>query len=155
MRPVHRILVPTDFSPPGEEAVRTAIDLAGHFAAEVHLLHIVAPQVYYADMPETMLPPVADFTREMIKAAEKRLQKTVQHAPPEIPVTAHVEESLEKAPHAICDFAAKLPADLIVIGSHGSTGLMHILIGATAEHVVRYAHCPVLVTKQEKPSGGK
>jgi len=149
MRPVHRILVPTDFSPPGDEAVRAAIELADHFAAEVHLLHIVAPQVYYADMPEAMLPPVADFTREMIRTAEKRLRKMARQAPPEISVATHVEESIEKASHAICDFADKLPADLIVIGSHGSTGLMHVLIGATAEHVVRYARCPVLVTKQE------
>ncbi|MDQ7011437.1 MAG: universal stress protein, partial [Mariprofundaceae bacterium] len=72
-----------------------------------------------------------------------------------IPMIPHVQESTDKASHAICNFADELPADMIVIGSHGSTGLMHVLIGATAEHVVRYAHCPVLVTKQEKPSGGK
>ncbi|MFQ5581897.1 MAG: universal stress protein [Mariprofundaceae bacterium] len=149
MHPVHRILVPTDFSEPSNDAVRAAIELADHFAAEVHLLHIVAPQAYYADIPEAMLPPVEDFTREMMDSAKQKLDAICQNSPPEIQTTAHVEESADTAAHAICDFAAKLPADLIVIGSHGNTGLMHVLIGATAEHVVRFARCPVLVTKQE------
>ncbi len=151
MRPIHHILVPTDFSPSANQAERTAANLADKFDADLTLLHIVAPQYYLPEMTEPMLPMMEDMTETLVKSAEGRLEALRE----ELTIDAtrlrgRVEVSLRKPADAICHFAEHEGMDMIIIGSHGHTGLMHLLLGATAEHVVRYAHCPVLVTKLER-----
>jgi len=142
-----RILAPTDFSEPGNRAVFEAAELARTFQAELHLLHIVAPQAFYSEMPEVVMPPLEDITAELIQAGRQQMQALADKIGEDVRVSIHLEESVERPAHAICHFAGQLPADLIVIGSHGHTGLMHVLLGSTAEYVVREAKCPVLVTK--------
>jgi len=144
----HTILAPTDFSDPATAAVQAAAELAGQYRAELHLLHIVAAQVYYAEMPEMMMPPMEDITKQMLAGGEKKLKKLADELGGKIDVHTHIEESAVRPADAICETGGRIKADLIVIGSRGHTGLMHLLLGSTAERVVREAPCAVLVIKQ-------
>ncbi|HXH65006.1 MAG TPA: universal stress protein [Mariprofundaceae bacterium] len=151
MPTIKRIVVPTDFSPHGRHAVASALEYARLFKAELHVLHVVVPQVYQSEMPEMMMPPVEDFTEDRLEAARKRLREWQKTMPGDVDIQTHVIESTKNADDAICEFADSMDADLIVIGSHGHTGLMHMLLGSTAEQVVRHAKCPVLVVKPRVP----
>jgi len=139
-----KILVPTDFSDASDEALRRACVLAQQFPAEVHLLHIVEPAVFF-DTDLISISPLDEITEAMRKGAEKRLRKQSQMV--DMGIHVHLEEAVGEPSRAICAFADELPADLIVIGRHGVQGaLEHLLIGSTAERVVRHAGCSVLVT---------
>ena len=151
MLTVKRIVAPTDFSRHSELSLEAAVELAGKFSAELHVLHIVVPQIYQSEMPEMRRPPVEDLTQDMLAAARRRMDQWRQAAPKGLGLKTHVIESTRKEDTAICDFAEKQDADLIVIGSHGHTGLMHLLLGSTAEQVVRHARCPVLVVQPRVP----
>jgi len=150
MRPIHHILVPTDFSNSATQALNTGIELAQRFDADLTLLHIVAPQYYLPDMTEPMMPMMADMTTELVQAANTRLAELEQSLNGNTTTHTEVETSQLKPADAICQFSEQRTIDLIVIGCHGHSGLMHLLMGSTAEHVVRHASCPVLVTKQEQ-----
>jgi len=141
------ILAPTDFSSPGTDAVHAAAGLARQYKAELHLLHIVAAQVYYAEMPEMVLPPIEGLSKQLLASGKKKLKKLTSNIGKGLHPHIHVEESAARPADAIAETAEEIKADLIVIGSHGRTGLMHILLGSTAERVVREAACNVLVIK--------
>jgi len=140
----HKILVPTDFSEAASEALRRAAVLAEKCDAEVHLLHVMEPAVFF-ETDLIAISPLNEITDAIRSGAEKRLQK--QAATANCPVTTHLLESMGEPSATICDFASNLSANLIVIGRQGVQGaLEHILIGSTAERVVRHASCSVLVT---------
>jgi len=141
------ILAPTDFSDSATDAVQAAAGLARQYKAELHLLHIVAAQVYYAEMPEMMLPPMEGLTEQLLTSGKEKLEKLASEIGKGLHPHIHVEESATRPADAIAETAGNIKADLIVIGSHGRTGLMHILLGSTAERVVREATCDVLVIK--------
>ncbi len=139
-----KILVPTDFSDASGEALRRACVLAQQFSAEIYLLHIVEPVVFF-DTDLISISPLDEITEALRKGAEKRLRKQAEMV--DMDVRVHLEEAVGEPSRAICTFAGELPADLIVIGRHGVQGtLEHLLIGSTAERVVRHAGCSVLVT---------
>jgi len=144
------ILAPTDFSDTATAAVHAASGLARQYKAELHLLHIVATQTYYAEMPEMMLPPMEGFSLQLLASGKEKIGEVASGLGKEIHVHTHVEESPGRPADAIAEIAKSIKADLIVIGSHGRTGLMHILLGSTAERVVREATCDVLVIKPKK-----
>ncbi len=144
------ILAPTDFSGSATNAAHAAAGLARQYKAELHLLHIVATQVYYAEMPEMMLPPMEGLTEQLRASGKEKLEKLASDMSKSLHPHIHIEESAMRPADAIVETAANIKADLIVIGSHGRTGLMHILLGSTAERVVREAACDVLVIKPEK-----
>jgi nucleotide-binding universal stress UspA family protein len=136
-----------DQSEPSHDAARAAADMAVKFGAELHLLHVVTPQLLYAEWPELVMPP-EDLTEEMLDQCKRYLaQLEKEMIQLGASVTVHCEESAMRPFAAINQFAAELPADLVVIGSHGRSGLRHALLGSTAEKVVRKAACPVLVIK--------
>jgi nucleotide-binding universal stress UspA family protein len=143
---LHRILVPTDFSKSSQNALSYALALAEKFGAEVHLLHVVADLALFipeAVMPAPpMVPPVEQFAaaaREALERAIKGLQKPGIVIHPEVVEGVPYEEVLR--------FARERNVDLIVIGTHGHTGLAHIFLGSIAEKVVRRAPCPVLTVR--------
>ena len=140
-----RILVPVDFSACSAKALDYAFGLAEKFGATLILLHIVEPTPY----PENyMLLPQAieEINQNLVQSARERLELLYHKRPcPRPPV-----EFLVRLGHAyseISDTAQALAADLIVVGTHGHTGLKHVLLGSTAEKVVRQAPCPVLTVR--------
>ena len=140
------ILVPIDFSQPSNDALRYAIRLADQFGAVLRLVHVVEPAPVINDLPNVAL---IRSDAEIMKAAKVKLQAIAQDDIDElIPVYPEVRTG---KPYQEIVAAAKVGnADLIVIATHGYTGLKHALLGSTAERVVRHAHCPVLVVRQNK-----
>ena len=134
-----KILVPTDFSECSLMAFEYALQLARDFNAELRLVHVINPHAYpFGD--EYVALDAAQLMRETEYAKQKQMRSMVTKARTRYSVrVVHGSPAVE-----ICN-AANEDADLIVISTHGRTGLGHLLIGSVAEHVVRQAHCPVLV----------
>jgi len=143
------VLVPIDFSPPSDQALRYGCEMANNFGAELHLLHVVEqPVLIDPDVMVGLIPTgeVADRTREM---AHERLEQI-----PDLPsldkLTVH-REIRSGAPFlAIIDYAKEKDIDLIVVGSHGRGMIAQVLLGRVAELVVRKAPCPVLTVRAEE-----
>jgi len=141
MLPINTILHPTDFSTHSEHAFSLACSLARDHGAKLIVLHVVPPpqMVVYEGMPVSQ--PAPNLYRD---GADERLRK-IKPADPAI----HCEHRLEEGPAApeILRVAEEVKADLIVMGTHGWTGLARLLMGSIAEKVVRKALCPVLTLK--------
>lgn len=140
---IRRILFPTDFSEPAKQAGQYAMELAEKFGAELHLLHIL-PEVTLP-LPDSAtswtLPDIALKSR--LEAAEKQLLQglnTEWSGESQTVRTATVGVAVNE----IVKYAKEHEIDLIVVGTHGHTGLSHLLLGSVAEKVVRLASCPVL-----------
>ena len=139
-----RILVPTDFSEPSSRALTYACELARRFSAELHLLHVAVPPV----MPTPYMGTVGDEIFHPEKAAQKHLDAMEN---PEFESVAPIERVVRTGTPfvEIVRHAKENDIDLIVMGTHGRTGLVHALIGSVAEKVVRKAPCPVLTVRPE------
>lgn len=142
-----RILWPHDFSRLAKAALPHALRIAAERRAEIILLHVVSPPVLYA----TPVMSGAIWTRmekEIREAAADRLQQVVrevQAAKRDVRVRTLV---VQGSPFLQIPRAAKrLRCDLIVLATHGHTGLRHVLLGSVAENVVRHASCPVLTVR--------
>jgi nucleotide-binding universal stress UspA family protein len=134
-----KILVPTDFSACSRAGFNYGVQLARDFKAELRLVHVINPHAYpFGDIYAALDP--AQLVRETECAAQKQMCSMAARARARYSVRViHGSPAVE-----ICH-AANEDVDLIVISTHGRTGLGHLLIGSVAEHVVRSAHCPVLV----------
>jgi nucleotide-binding universal stress UspA family protein len=140
-----RILVPVDFSQHSLRAVRFARDWADRFHAGVCLLHVAEPLNTAAPFgaQPVILPPRPPGFRSKIKTELDTLARKA--FPKSTKVTVEVREGVPY--DAIVTLARKWKADIIIIATHGRTGLMRVLIGSTAERVVRHAQCPVLTIR--------
>lgn len=142
---VQRILVPVDFSAHSLNAMQFARDWARRFGSEILLLHVLEPILNYASFGlepiAPLLPP--EGLREQARTELDKLAKPDGADSPRVSV--HVREGA--AFDQIVNAARDLNADLIVIATHGRTGLSHVVLGSTAERVVRYAQCPVLTLR--------
>jgi len=138
---LRRILVPTDFSEFSEQALRYAYELAGKFESELHLLLVVD------DSTPLMLDPefiqVDDFRAQQVSAAQKRLDEcSVDSSNHKLSVARELRQGNPFV--EIVRYAKDKDIDLIVMGTHGRSGLVHMMMGSVAEKVVRKARCPVL-----------
>ena len=131
--------MPTDFSECSRVGFNYALQLARDFKAELRLVHVINPHWYpFGDKYAAL--DAARLMNEAAGAAHKQMRSMAARANVRYSV-----QVIHGSPAArICN-AAKEDTDLIVICTHGRTGPGHLLIGSVAEHVVRYAHCPVLV----------
>jgi nucleotide-binding universal stress UspA family protein len=138
--PKNTILVPTDFSKESLAAVDTALELVID-ASHVHVLHVLPP--LSAVEPAVVWQVVNEDTVEqhVRESMDEKLPKSKYGG-------IHREVAFGSPGATIASYAERIGADLIVIPSHGRTGLARILIGSVAEVVVRHAHCPVLVLRQ-------
>lgn len=138
---IRQILVPIDFSETSLKALQYAVAFARQFAARLTLLHVVEIPVYAES------PYAAPLGYEELKAVKKELE-AIRSAkiPEEIPVEVTVRQNA--AFEGIIEVARECSADLIITATHGRTGLTHLLLGSTAEHLVRRAPCPVLVVRE-------
>ena len=140
------ILVPCDFSEYAERAFAWALGLAEGWGAKIVLLHAV-PLFSNLTRPQTMfLLDIPKVEAELIADAKKRLQEFAAKNRTSA-VTVEIRAVMGDPCWEICLAAEREPADLIVIGSHGRTGFMHLYLGSVAERVVRHAPCPVLVVR--------
>jgi universal stress protein A len=139
-----RILVPTDFSEPSEAALAHAKGLASQFGASLHLIHVVDdPALTGLFGLETIVPDPDEVSPGATE--ELAAQLTAELAPVErarFRATAEVLRGPVAA--TIVKTAAELGVSLIVMGTHGRTGVTHAIVGSVAEKVVRQAACPVL-----------
>ena len=144
---IKSILVPTDFSECAGHALAPAASLARLMKARLICLHVVEPVVPTVGFTPVVEPlPVADISERLEDSATRELPKFARH---EECIGLDVEDVIAhgEAASEIVRVAKERGVDLIVISSHGRTGLGRILFGSTAESVVRHAPCPVLVVK--------
>lgn len=142
---LHRILVPIDFSEHSKKALQYAIPFAEQFEASIDLLYVVEPTIYPADFSfgQVGFPAVEDELRQRgSEELEALIQKEIGTR-----VKARSTVRTGKAFHEIDQHAREESIDLIIIATHGHSGVEHVLFGSTAEKVVRYAPCPVLVVR--------
>ena len=139
-----RILVPIDFSDCAKKALRYAIPLAKDYEAALTLLYVVPTHHgEYGDIDYAILEA------EMRAGSEKELSTlAVDEVRGEVPADTLVRTGSPGL--EIIEVAKSLSADLIVISTHGRTGLKHVLLGSIAEAVVRRAPCPVLVVRERE-----
>jgi nucleotide-binding universal stress UspA family protein len=152
---LNRILVPVDFSAQSEKAVRYATTLANKFGARVCLFHVVDdPFVNGAWQSEAFIPNIPELLNELLTSAQTQL------AALKTDLAAHglvVDTDLFTGhpARAIVEKAASGHFDLIVMGTHGRTGLSHALLGSVAERIVQKAPCPVLTVRETAPAAEK
>ncbi len=145
MVPIRRILFPTDFSEYADHAWSYVLTFAKVFAAEIHLLHVVPPPPHLAETYAVSFDPVTLLEAERAEATAS-LDRLVQVAK-EAGFTAQAAIRVGVDAHEILEYARAQAADLIVMGTHGRTGLAHVLLGSVAEKVVRRSPCPVLTIR--------
>ena len=144
---VKRILAPTDFSPGAESALQWASSLGEAFHAEVVILHILDLSLAgIAGLPTEFaaMPAAAELIDRLRAETKTEMAKVAAQYPRAKTV---VRETVPRA--GILDAAQELGADLIVMGSHGRTGLAKIFFGSVAEYVVRHSRIPVLTVRQD------
>ena len=145
---IRNVLVPIDFSKLSVDATKTAERLARRFAASIHLAHV--RQFDYAGGFSAPVPPFAPFPLMTYEQdGEKRIIKELNALARESGISSEVCHVLGGAPafDEVCRVAEKIPADLVVMPTHGRTGLKHVFLGSTAERIVQHSPCPVLVTR--------
>ena len=136
-----RILVATDFSPGAEGALAWAKALATAFHAEVVLLHVLELSRF---PPNLAAAPAAEELLDRVRIeTERGMAKMIERFPGARPL---IREGMPRA--TILEATGELKADLIVMGTHGHTGLTHVFFGSVAEHVVRHSRIPVLTVRQ-------
>ncbi|MCH7987587.1 MAG: universal stress protein [Planctomycetes bacterium] len=143
-----RILLPTDFSDNSKIASNYACALTEQFGSELHLLHVVQDLVAMVPEPGLAFPPPGDYMGEMQASAEKALDQLLD---PEWTKGKTIVKSTRQGPPflEIIRYARENDIDLIVLGTHGRSGLAHALLGSVAEKIVRKAPCPVLTVRPD------
>ncbi len=140
------ILVPTDFSTESLRALRYAIPFADQFGAKLVLLHVVEPMPF-ADLAAF---PLMMESGKVVEACKKKLQALAARRGVPAEVVSRIVVRQGQPFQEICDAARTLKADLILISTHGYTGVKHVLLGSTAERVAQHAPCPVLVVRDHE-----
>ncbi|MEX0735960.1 MAG: universal stress protein [Bacteroidota bacterium] len=142
---INRILVPIDFSDNSKRALKYAIPFAEQFVASIDLIYIVEPTMYPADFSfgQVGFPNVEDELRT--RGADELDELIGKEIAGRIPARKVIRTG--KPFYEIDQYAKETGIDLIIISTHGHTGVDHILFGSTAEKVVRHAPCPVLVVR--------
>jgi universal stress protein A len=145
MDKIKRILAPTDLSELSAAGVSYALELGRAVGAAVTVYHAIGTEELMGQDYLRPLPPVL----ETYESALARFLK--DHCPDLLPlVEVHTKVEIGVADINIVEEAKKEATDLIVISTHGRTGLSHILVGSVTERVVRHAPCPVLSIRPEK-----
>lgn len=146
MYQIKKILIPIDFSDYSKSALKFAIDFAKNFNAKLYLVYVIEPMIYPTDFSigQVAIPAVeSDITTR----AEEELKELVkQEVPPEMESEVIIKSG--KPFLEIIETATEIDCDLIIIATHGHTGVEHLLFGSTAEKVVRKAPCPVLSLRE-------
>jgi nucleotide-binding universal stress UspA family protein len=144
-----RICNPIDFSDASRAAMEVGADLARRFGAELVLFHAYPVPGY--TFPDGSVVASPKMMQDLAEQAERHLEEwraEAQRLAGTPGVTA--EKAIGEPANEIVAWAAKNRIDLLVLGTHGRTGLQHALLGSIAERVVRRAHCPVLTVRPHR-----
>ena len=143
---LQKICVPTDFSAQADHALTYGVTMASQFRAELHLLHVVQDIVPAVPEPGLAILPTEEIMQSLVQGATDGLDKL---PPAEIAADLHVVRVVRHGVpfHEICQYTKEQGIDLLVLGTHGRTGLAHFLLGSVAERVVRSSPCPVLTIR--------
>ncbi|MEW6196006.1 MAG: universal stress protein [Bacteroidota bacterium] len=143
---IKKILVPIDFSDYSKNALKYAVQFSKNFNAKIYLIYVVEPIIYPADfsMGQVAIP---SMDIDLHERAETELKNLAQNF-----ISSQIEvETIIKSGKPFVEInetAREKDVDLIIIATHGHTGVEHILFGSTAEKVVRKAPCPVLTLRE-------
>lgn len=139
-----KILYPIDFSEYTEEITNYAVSIAKKYSSELHLLHIIPNLNYYTPYESFLTPEnLIDMERNIEKEIEKDFNKVIKKI--DVPVNKIIKTGVTFV--EIIDYIKEEGIDLVVMGTHGRSGIEHILIGSVAEKVVRKSPCPVLTVR--------
>ena len=142
------LLATTDFSDAARHGVGYAVALAGKLGAAVRLLHVIEPRTWLSELgsvgPARVDSEVVASARAQLATLAKREGKG------DLAVTFSVSVRTGNPFHAITTAAREQTAELMVIATHGHTGAERVLLGSTAERVLRYAPCPMLVVRERE-----
>jgi universal stress protein A len=141
---IRHILAPTDFSDYAKKALSDALELAQTFGAKLSLLHVVEPSPYLDGLIPS--PTGADLLSDLERQASAELARVLPDTQ-EAKITVTRAVAIGSPSQKIVETAEAEHVDLIVMATHGRTGLSHLLIGSVAERVVRTAPCPVLTIR--------
>ena len=142
---IQQLLVPTDFSPTSDIALRYAFDIAPVTAA-IHVVHVVDETRLIAAYPDGFVAELPGAREELVASAYTRLNELAK-PPASTPVAVTTEVVVGQPAAAIAAVAKARRADVIVMGTHGRGAVAHALLGSVAERVVRSAPCPVLTVR--------
>ncbi len=144
LRPIRRILAPTDFSESAKHALRRAVEMAELHGSRITLLHVVQ-DFYYPGWPDTEIANYPEILENMRKRRLDALEEFADKFGGGLPIEKRVE--IGGAYHKIIAVAVESETDLILMGSQGRNALTSIALGSVAERVIRQAPCPVYVIK--------
>jgi nucleotide-binding universal stress UspA family protein len=128
-----QILHPTDFSANSTRALEYACSLAGRYGAELHLVHVLQDPDYYEHLSKHANEELAALP-DKVSSFSGSVTRDVCTGVPFVEIIRYAKENA---------------IDLVVMGTHGYSGMKHLIIGSVAENVVRKAHCPVLTVHPE------
>ncbi|HET7153699.1 MAG TPA: universal stress protein [Candidatus Kapabacteria bacterium] len=140
---IKRLLTPIDFSESSKQALHYAVEFARSFKAELHLLNVIEPVMYPAEMFGQV--GMVDVESVLEKSANEEMQAWKSFIPNDLPAITTTQHGRPFA--EILRYAQEHAIDLIIIGTHGRSGIDHFLLGSTAEKVIRKAPCPVLTVR--------
>jgi len=142
------ILVPTDFSKHSDTALKEAIEIAKQYGAQIHILHVVTKYIQQQAIDYSINPEMINqLEKESVDGAEEKLKKEVAEIVKEQNVRISFGIQIGNPWEIILSEQKAKNIDLIVIASHGKTGILEYFMGNVAEKVIKGAKCPVLVIK--------
>ena len=150
MLAIKRILVPTDFSEPSQDALVYAKGLADAFGSSLHVLHVLEDLAAHAWTTEVYVAALPGVHEEMERQANDRLNELLSEEE-QRKYNAKLVLRTGSAFVEVVRHAREEGIDLIVMGTHGRGAIAHMLLGSVAERVVRKAPCPVLTVRQKQP----
>ena len=154
MAALKRVLVAIDFSKLSHEALSYAVDLAAQVGARVHVLYVVEP-VEFTGVDVFGGAPIATqaIVDEHLRQAKREMERLRRGKLAKVP-GAKASVELGRPAERIVALGGSGRANLVVLGTHGRSGLAHLVMGSVAERVVRHARCPVLVVPS-RPGRGR
>jgi nucleotide-binding universal stress UspA family protein len=143
-----RIIVPCDFSEPAINAFRFAQDVAEQSGGEVHVLHVIELPL----LQDSAVMPVLSFEEGLFKELGATAALEMRELIDSNPRNVKVVQAIRFGPvHSIIpNYVAEVEGDLIIMGTHGATGLREFFVGSNAEKVVRTANVPVITLKEKR-----
>ncbi len=147
---ISKILCPTDFSELSVHAVKYGRELAEAFDAQIHCVHIIDEAMQYWNAMGPEGAPIVPAVEDLTKYADTHLQRFVDENLMGLKFAAIAKIVSGSPHHEIVQYAFENSIDLIIIATHGRSGLVHALLGSTAEKVVRSAKCPVLTVRENE-----